>query len=127
MAEKNKYSIYYDHIGYTMIEWELPSDIGVDPKLGLENYGAIEWGIRHGIFDLLLIDRYNEDGEPLDRDGEPFDDRCLEASLFTDDSEFAEYMIPFYEFEIMEAGQSPYVRKLEELINNKPAFRKEAE
>ena len=121
----NKYSIYYDHIDYTMIEWELPADIEVDPERGLENYEAIEWGIKHGIFDLLPIIGYRADGTPLDAWSEEFDERCIEASTFTDDPEFADYMIPFYEFNIMEAGKSPYVRKLEELIDNKPAIRRE--
>jgi len=123
--KKNKFSIYYDHIGYALIEWEIPANIPLDPKLGLENYEAIEWGIEHGIFDLIPIKDYNKDGEPLDADGEPFDERCLEASLFTDKSEYAEYMIPFYEFEILEAGKGAYLRTLEELENNKPAFREE--
>ena len=118
---KNKYSIYFDHVGYTMIEWELPASIEVDPKLGLENYDAIRWGIEHGVFDLIPIKDWNEDGEALDSDGEPFDDRCLEADIWHDD--FSGYMIPFYEFSIAEAGHSPYLNTLEELINNKPAIR----
>lgn len=123
--KKNKFSIYYDHIGYSLIEWEIPADIPLDPKLGLENYEAIEWGIEHGIFDLIPIKDYDKEGNPLDADGEPFDERCLEASLFTDKPEYSEYMIPFYEFEILEAGKGEYLRKLEELENNKPAFREE--
>lgn len=121
--EKNTYSIYYDHIGYTMIEWEMPADLKIDPDLGLENYEAIEWGIEHGIFDLIPIADYDQEGNPLDQDGDQFDDRCLEASLFTDKSDFAEYMIPFYEFRIMEKGQSPYVRSLEEIAKSGPAYR----
>lgn len=123
--KKNKFSIYYDHIGYALIEWEIPADIPLDPKLGLENYEAIEWGIEHGIFDLIPIKDYSEDGEPLDSDGEPFDERCIEASIFTDKGEYSDYMIPFYEFEILEAGKGAYLRTLEELENNKPAFREE--
>ncbi len=125
--KKNKFSIYYDHIQYALIEWEIPADIPLDPKLGLENYEAIEWGIEHGIFDLIPIASYTNDDEmrPLDSDGEPFDERCLEASLFTDKPEYSEYMIPFYEFDIQEAGRGAYLRPLEELINNKPAFREE--
>lgn len=123
--KKNKYSIYYDHVQYALIEWEIPANIPLDPKLGLENYEAIEWGIEHGIFDLIPIKDYTKDGEPLDADGEPFDERCLEASLFTDKPEYAEYMIPFYEFDIQEAGRGAYLRTLEELENNKPAFREE--
>lgn len=121
--KKNKYSIYYDHIEYNLIEWEIPDNIPIDPKLGLENYEAIEWGIEHGIFDLIPISDYNESGEPLDADGEPFDERCIEASVFTDKSEYAEYMIPFYEFEILEAGKGAYLRTLKELENNTPAYR----
>lgn len=123
--KKNKFSIYYDHIGYALIEWEIPADIPLDPKLGLENYEAIEWGIEHGIFDLIPIKDYTEDGEPLDADGEPFDEYCIEASIFTDKGEYSGYMIPFYEFEILEAGKGEYLRTLEELENNKPAFREE--
>lgn len=118
----NKYSIYYDHIGYTMVEWELPSNIEVNPELGLENYEAIAWGIEHGIFDLIPIADYDNDGMPLHEDGEPFDDRCLEADLWHDS--FSGYMIPFYEFRIAEAGSSPYLHTLEELKNGKPVIRK---
>lgn len=119
--KNNKYSIYYDHIGYSLIEWEIPEDIPLDPSLGLENYEAIEWGIEHGIFDLIPINGYNEDGEPLDEDGETFDDRCLEASIWSD--KYPEYMIPFYEFDILPAGHGAYVRKLSELVKSKPAIR----
>lgn len=124
---KNKFSIYYDHIGYALIEWEIPADIPLDPKLGLENYEAIEWGIEHGIFDLIPIASYTNDDEmrPLDADGEPFDECCIEASTFTDKGEYSGYMIPFYEFEILEAGKGAYLRTLKELENNKPAFREE--
>lgn len=118
---KNKFSIYYDHIQYTLIEWELPADIEVDPDLGLENYDAIRWGIEHGVFDLIPIKDWNEDGEPLDEDGDTFDDRCIEANMWHDD--FCGYMIPFYEFRIAEAGHSPYCHSLEELSNGKPAIR----
>lgn len=119
---KNKYSIYYDHIGYTMIEWELPDDIEVDPELGLENYDAIRWGIEHGVFDLIPIKDWDANGDALDSDREPFDERCLQADLWHDD--YSGYMIPFYEFRIDKAGQSPYLNPLEGLINNKPAIRK---
>lgn len=121
--KNNKYSIYYDHIGYSLIEWEIPEDIPLDPSLGLENYEAIEWGIEHGIFDLIPIKGYTEDGEPLDEDGETFDERCLEASIWSDN--YPEYMIPFYEFDILPAGHGAYVRKLSELVNNKPAIRED--
>lgn len=121
----NEYSIYYGHIGYTMVEWELPVDIKVDLDDGLENYEAIRWGIEHGVFDLIPIKEWNDDGEPLDWTGEPFDERCIEASMFTDKGEYAEYMIPFYEFKIMKSGQSPYVHTLDELENNKPKIREE--
>lgn len=123
--KKNKYSIYYDHVGYALIEWEMPADIDIDPKLGMENYEAMEWCIEHGVFDLIPIMGYGDGdcAEPLDADGEPFDERCLEASLFTDKPEYSEYMIPFYEFDIQEAGRGAYCRRLEELIDNKPAFR----
>lgn len=120
---KNKYSIYYDHVGYSLIEWELPQEIEIDPKLGLENYEAIEWGIDHGIFDLIPIASYDQDGEPLDQDGEPFDERCIEASIWSD--KFSGYMIPFYEFEILESGRGAYLHKLEELENGKPSIREE--
>lgn len=123
--KKNKFSIYYDHIGYALIEWEIPANIPLDPKLGLENYEAIEWGIEHGIFDLIPIKDYDKEGNPLDADGEPFDEYCIEASIFTDKSEYSGYMIPFYEFEILEAGKGEYLRTLKELENNKPAFREE--
>lgn len=119
----NKYSIYYDHVGYSMIEWELPANIEVDATLGVENYDAMRWGIEHGVFDLIPIAEWNEDGEPLDADGEPFDDRCLEAHMFHDD--FCGYMIPFYEFDIMEAGLGAYVHRLEELVDGKPNIREE--
>ena len=75
--KKNKYSIYYDHVDYALIEWEIPEDIPLDPKLGLENYEAIEWGIEHGIFDLIPIYDYNDEGEALDADGDTFDERCI--------------------------------------------------
>lgn len=119
----NKYSIYYDHIGYSLIEWEIPEDIPLDPKLGLENYEAIEWGIEHGIFDLIRISEYNSDGEPLDADGEPFDERCIEASMWDDN--YWEYMIPFYEFQISEAGQGAYVHTLDELEKSEPRIREQ--
>lgn len=121
----NKYSIYYDHVGYTLKEWQLPLEIEVNPNLGLENFEAIEWGIEHGIFDLIPIASYDENGEPLDKDGEPFDEYCIEASVFTDKSEYSGHMIPFYEFSIEESGQSPYCIPLEELLNSKPKFREE--
>ena len=120
----NKYSIYYDHVEYSLIEWEIPEDVPLDPKLGLENYEAIEWGIEHGIFDLIPIASYTEDDSvrPLDADGEEFDERCLEACIWSD--KYPEYMIPFYEFDIQEAGRGNYVHRLEELVNGKPAIRK---
>lgn len=118
--QRNKHSIYYDHIGYTLIEWEVPADIPLDPKLGLENYEAMEWCIEHGVFELFHISGYGEDGEPLDENGEPFDERCVEAYLLTDKGAYAEYVIPFYEFRIAEAGGSPYCHKLEELEQGKP-------
>lgn len=119
---KNRYSIYYDHIQYTLIEWELPADIEVYPENGLENYDAIRWGIEHGIFDLIPIASYGSDGMPLDADGEEFDERCIEADVWHDS--FSGYMIPFYEFRIAEAGHSPYCHSLEELSKGKPAIRK---
>lgn len=119
---RNKYSIYYDHVDYCLIEWEIPEDIELDPKLGLENYDAIRWGIEHGIFDLIPIADYNEDGEELDADGETFDERCFRADMWHDD--FSDYMIPFYEFEILEAGHGAYCNRLEELLKRGPAIRK---
>lgn len=123
--KRNEYSIYYDHVGYTMVEWELPADIEVDPTLGFENYDAMEWGIEHGVFDLIPIAEWDDDGNPLDADREQFDEYCIESSLFTDKGEYAGYVIPFYEFKIMKAGESPYVHKLEELVGGKPNFREE--
>lgn len=118
---RNKYSIYYDHVDYCLIEWEMPADVELDPKLGLENYEAIRWGIEHGIFDLIPVADYDEEGNPLDEDGEEFDDRCLPADLWHDD--YCGYMIPFYEFEILEAGHGAYVRELKDTMNGKPAIR----
>ena len=119
--KNNKYSIYYDHIGYSLIEWEIPEDIPLDPSLGLENYEAIEWGIEHGIFDLIPVKDWTQGGEPLDEDGEPFDERCLEAGIWSDN--YQGYMIPFYEFDILPSGKGAYVHKLSELVNNGPAIR----
>lgn len=121
----NKYSIYYDHVGYILKEWELPEEVKVDPDLGIENYEAIEWGIEHGVFDLIPIAGYDKTGEPLNKDGEPFDDQCIEASAFTMISDYLDYIIPFYEFRIMEAGQSPYCTPIETLMNSKPKFRED--
>ena len=119
--KSNKYSIYYDHIDYSLIEWEIPEDIPLDPKLGLENYEAIEWGIEHGIFDLIPVKKWTEGGEPLDEYGEEFDERCLEAGIWSDN--FQGYMIPFYEFEILPAGHGAYVHRLDELAKSGPAIR----
>lgn len=120
----NKYSIYYDHVGYTLKEWEVPEEVPVDPKLGVENYELMEWGIKHGVFELIPIADYVETEfgvEPVDKNGDTFDERCVEASAFS--NEFEEYMIPFYEFGIEEAGRSPYCHTLDTLINAKPNIR----
>lgn len=118
----NKFSIYYDHVDYSLIEWEIPENIPLDPKLGIENYEAIEWGIEHGIFDLIEVAGYNESDEPIDVDGDPFDERCIEASIW--DDKFCGYMIPFYEFQIAKAGQGAYIHKLDELEKSEPRIRK---
>lgn len=117
---RNKYSIYYDHIGYQLIEWEIPEDIELDPKLGLGNYDAMRWGIEHGIFDLIPIVDYNDNGEELDADGDTFDEQCLRADLWHDD--FSDYMIPFYEFRILEAGHGAYCNSLEESLKHGPSI-----
>lgn len=108
----NKYSLYYDHIGYILKEYELPADIEVNPKDGVENYEAIAWAINHGIIPLLPVSDWNEDGEALDMDGEPYDEFCVEATLF--DDRYDHYVVPLYEMRFMEAGESPYLHTLEE-------------
>ena len=70
-----------------------------------------------------MIASYTEDDSlrPLDADGEEFDERCLEACIWSD--KYPDYMIPFYEFDIQEAGRGASVHRLEELVNGKPAIR----